>query len=426
MTAEIAVMNKDAVALAADSTVTVSGRKTYHTTNKLFALSKCHPVGIMIYGSAELAGIPWETLIKLYRKKLDGRCFDTLGDYQEDFVRFLENDISQYNELDEKEMFLEYAEDYLEALADEINASVEFVIDNHGEVSDKDISVMLESLISKHHKKWMAGEEIHHLSKSEQKELKEKYSDDVSEIIDSKMEQHKVGRKSRRLIVEITIRILICKVTPVSGLVIAGFGDADIFPKLIRYDIEGMVAGRLKHEITRIDIENDPAKCATIVPFAQRDTVTNFMEGISSFLLRAVYRSAHQLIEKAKDVIKEKLIANDVDADVEYSPEDINNLVTGFMDYIDAQKYKNHVLPVLDAIQYLPKNEMAEVAESLVSITSFRQKISLEQESVGGAIDVAVISKSDGFVWIKRKHYFEASLNPMFFSKYIPSPGTEV
>ena len=51
LTAEIIIMNKTAVALAADSAVTigVEGKKTYNTVNKLFTLSKYHPVGIMIY-----------------------------------------------------------------------------------------------------------------------------------------------------------------------------------------------------------------------------------------------------------------------------------------------------------------------------------------------------------------------------------------
>jgi hypothetical protein len=54
MTAEIAIVNKNAVALAADSAVTLrdpSTSKIYNTANKLFMLSKFEPVGIMIYGA---------------------------------------------------------------------------------------------------------------------------------------------------------------------------------------------------------------------------------------------------------------------------------------------------------------------------------------------------------------------------------------
>jgi len=42
----------------------------------------------------------------------------------------------------------------------------------------------------------------------------------------------------------------------------------------------------------------------------------------------------------------------------------------------------------------------------------------MAEETVGGPIDVAVISKGDGFVWIKRKHYFRPELNHCFFRNY--------
>jgi hypothetical protein len=54
----------------------------------------------------------------------------------------------------------------------------------------------------------------------------------------------------------------------------------------------------------------------------------------------------------------------------------------------------------------------------MVSITSFRQQISPEEETVGGPIDVAVISKGDGFVWINRKFYFDQKFNPHFLERY--------
>ena len=52
MTAEIVIMNKQAIALASDSAVTMThemGEKIKTSANKLFALSKYHPVGIISY-----------------------------------------------------------------------------------------------------------------------------------------------------------------------------------------------------------------------------------------------------------------------------------------------------------------------------------------------------------------------------------------
>jgi len=66
VTAEIAIMNKRAIALAADSTVTIMSKdkaKFYNSANKLFMLSKYQPIGIMIYNNAEFMGIPWETIM---------------------------------------------------------------------------------------------------------------------------------------------------------------------------------------------------------------------------------------------------------------------------------------------------------------------------------------------------------------------------
>jgi hypothetical protein len=51
------------------------------------------------------------------------------------------------------------------------------------------------------------------------------------------------------------------------------------------------------------------------------------------------------------------------------------------------------------------------MAESLVNLTSLKRKVSLQAETVGGAVDVAVVSKRDGFVWIKKNHYFKEELN---------------
>lgn len=60
MTTEIVIMNKEAVALAADSALTtgVGADKVFHSTQKLFPLGRCHPVGIMIYQNAEFMGVP--------------------------------------------------------------------------------------------------------------------------------------------------------------------------------------------------------------------------------------------------------------------------------------------------------------------------------------------------------------------------------
>lgn len=74
-------------------------------------------------------------------------------------------------------------------------------------------------------------------------------------------------------------------------------------------------------------------------------------------------------------------------------------------------------------ISILPKDELAHVAESLLALTSLHRRISRDMETVGGPIDVAVISKGDGFIWLKRKHYFKPELNPQFGLNYMRDAG---
>lgn len=57
MSAGICIMNKNAIALAADSAVTIGPHLAIHNSaNKLFALSKVAPVGAIIYSNAEVMG----------------------------------------------------------------------------------------------------------------------------------------------------------------------------------------------------------------------------------------------------------------------------------------------------------------------------------------------------------------------------------
>ncbi len=89
-----------------------------------------------------------------------------------------------------------------------------------------------------------------------------------------------------------------------------------------------------------------------------------------------------------------------------------------FIEKSAEHKEKEFKHNVLNMVQFMPNQELATLAESLVDLTSLKRRMSAERETVGGDIDVAIISKSEGFVWIKRKHYFPADLNPRFFRRH--------
>ena len=96
----------------------------------------------------------------------------------------------------------------------------------------------------------------------------------------------------------------------------------------------------------------------------------------------------------------------------------LEEMIRRLFDDWDATRKAEYWMPILANVAVLPKDELAAMAESLVNLTKFKRRASLQQETVGGPIDVAVITKGDGFVWVKRKHYFRAELNPRFMSRY--------
>ena len=73
---------------------------------------------------------------------------------------------------------------------------------------------------------------------------------------------------------------------------------------------------------------------------------------------------------------------------------------------------------ILQKLLGLALVELAAMAEALVNLTKFRRRVTMERETVGGPIDVVVITKGDGFVWIRRKHYFASEYNPRVIARY--------
>jgi len=433
MTAEIAVMNKSAVALAADSTVTVMDTKTYNTTNKLFSLSKNQAVGIMIYGNTELGGVPWETIIKLYRNHIGENEKNYLEDYVAEFILFIKTEMQEkfefefHDELNEEKSLIEsiYANQFLNELRNEIDNAVKRYIEENESIKDEQIKIILERYINDGYELSKQQDKLSFVTDKLISKLKEKFHSRICKIASELFENHSISNKSLDKIVDTVINLFCSHCFDDSGFVFAGFGAKEIFPCLAHYKTECIVGKELKFakELSHKISNNLPESSAFITPFAQADTAALFMNGVSEKLINAIQENLERLILRYTEAVKTQL--NDLSIPIEQANTILSNLINikdeltvNLFENIQITMQQEHINPVMKAVAVLPKSEIAEVAESLVSITSFQQKVSLDQETVGGAIDVAVISKVDGFVWIKRKHYFKPELNPRFMSRY--------
>ena len=53
-------------------------------------LSYRQPVGVMVYNNSTILGVPWETVFKMFRKKLGTDSFDSLEEYGDKLIQYIE------------------------------------------------------------------------------------------------------------------------------------------------------------------------------------------------------------------------------------------------------------------------------------------------------------------------------------------------
>ena len=152
MSAGICIMNQNAIAMAADSAVTIGGGIAIHNSvNKLFSLSRIEPIGAIIYSNANFMQTPVEIILKQYRSEIDSekRYFDKLFDYVDDFIDFLirQKDFLRLD-INEESFVLDTAENLLNGLDGDIkNLYAQAVEDKKQELNAKEYEELYEKAL---------------------------------------------------------------------------------------------------------------------------------------------------------------------------------------------------------------------------------------------------------------------------------------
>lgn len=61
----------------------------------------------------------------------------------------------------------------------------------------------------------------------------------------------------------------------------------------------------------------------------------------------------------------------------------------------------------------MPTKDAIDLVLCLAETTKQFVRFSLGSNTVGGEVDVATVTKHEGFKWIRRKHYYSSELNPL-------------
>ena len=182
--------------------------------------------------------------------------------------------------------------------------------------------------------------------------------------------------------------------------------------------VSGIYDGILKYEKPRVQqiSENNPSY---IESFAETKAVNDFLHGISGEVQYEIERAAQLIKEAPLEALQYVTgMKKDRKAELIRVVEELSKKRAGNLEDEIAVLVGRRFGGILDVVEILPLMELAKVASTLVKLSSFEKQLSLEADTVGEPIDVAVISKGDGFIWINRKHYFRADLNHRYFRSF--------
>lgn len=400
MTCEICVMNRYAAVLAADSASTVTEwvddrleTRYFKGANKIFQLSHHQPVGVMIFNSADLLHVPWEILIKGFRDELGTDSFDDLDGYAGRFFSFLDGNTRYFSEAAQQEQIAAAAQ----------RAAVRFVfsaVDDLAALSDSGNVLKLQNAIRARQAATETMPLPRRLPESLLQAAHAKHRDAISQKFGDYL---LLAAPIRQSLAALALNEVFKRPEDflgTAGLVFTGFGNNDIFPRMVEYRSSGMLGGRqIIDEVKREAI--DPNTPAALNAFAQTSMSDTFTLGFSKDIYIALMDS---LSVKLQEFAQALCRATGSDpARVAGLYEMISHTSSGISDNWFDRARREHADPLKRVLGALPVNEIAELAETLINLQALKEKVTKPSASVGGPVDVAAITRNEGFVWIKRK-----------------------
>ena len=434
MTAEVAVMNRSAVALAADSAVTLSGSnassgvtKVFQNENKLFELSQVHPVGIMLYNATAFFDVPWEVIIKDFRKEVADTACDHIYIWADTFRSYVDNHhIFKPSHARQKEFVEQIFIDQLSVIMNQWSREAEpLFFGKQTQSIRRQYPQLMKKILASYNEWLMTLEHYDGFDENLGLKLVNDYKDELDSAKSKVFDQLPLDQTHYDLISEMAKNVLIRSVPDwfTTGLVFAGFGSNELFPSLSCIELGGAVGDRLRWVQKRqVDIDRANAT-AEIIPFAQRDTVDTLVFGRSSrYETSVVNHFSEAMRQVGSSLIHQLTNSSSKRKDFEDRLEAaVGSVTTHFSQQHAGKLNKMFADDTLDIVRHMPKPDLAAFAESLVTVSSMKRKVTVGPETVGGPVDVAVISRHEGFIWVKRKLYFDPDLNQRYMSRVFGS-----
>jgi len=402
MSCGICIFNNKGIAIAADSAATLSislnvkessiiNRAIYNTVNKIFCISNKPPIGAIIYNNLNFMNIGLNQILSEYSIWLINEPIYDFKNIIDSFSKFLVEKKDYYN-------FAKYESLYVKGIIDSVLSQIEQRLLNNVQTksrinTESDLDDLLQNRENDIKKNYQISkfENLEYID-SEYKNYFESILSNYTNIsILDQNQQIKIWQ-----LIKYDIEINLKSNELCSGVFFVGYGEKNSIPHYVHIEIFSLINNHLIYKI--IDQTDENSNSARIIPMAQKATVENFLYGISPFLYKEFFIYLKDLFDHY--IAEESKISTNTD-DVR---KKIEKFKINIIDYVDNWRNDNKQ-KFYKILNLLEISDLADFAENLVNMTILNSKfgLSIDQQTVGGPTDVAIISKSEGFVWIKKK-----------------------
>lgn len=341
MTSEVLLMNLEAVALGADSAVTLWSRNRGMVSqtgiDKIFVINEAGPVAAMIYGNGSYAGLPWKTVLGEFGIGC-GRATLTINEYRKRLVTFLAS-LDQLPTLpndtrDELETFrvyvvtflidymgwLEFADAPEEGPIDEAVATEALelyreaiIIETpaHTDETGQDVPATLRPRIEQTGARLSAF-------------LAEHIGPLFEELFAPVLKENAFPESQVKPLMELCVESIAIEWLPdaadddTAGLVISGFGAGEAVPSAVSLDILGAFGGILKYRVLDTFAPNPNKRPVVVETFAQANLTHAFLHGampafqkntvtLASAFLNTIFNQVHRRVGHSNKKLAQEL-----------------------------------------------------------------------------------------------------------------------
>lgn len=418
MTTEVLILNKRAVVAAADSAVTSSrgdGTQPRYskTANKIFELSDRGGVAVAIFGSASLDCVPWELGLKLFRKHLGGEQVTTVQDCAQRLMAFLTaNEILFPTAL--REGFVEQQFDSAAlTLVKLFRTAHPTLFDVSAALPDRQAT--WDTVYAETHSTLSALPIASGLTAAAQDAalagIGSVWAGRLQVDLQAAPELVAIDAGQLAELIHMYRYRLTERLLPTyTGVAVFGYGETEIFPSYCLCHVVGHVGHELHWELKKAESISH-AKSALLLPLAQKSMIDLFTDGFGLSLWTIIGEANRAALEQLATELQP---ASGLPEQTQVRLQTIHD---EFMARWTRKNWEENYHPLMDVLEQLSVEEMAHLAETLLVLQSLKERVTSSSETVGGPIDVASITKAEGLVWLKRKHYFGAELNQRYVAR---------